>query len=158
MCNIKSVIELDYIPNEYIEILSNWFYNWWGKNESWSYEKVYNYVKNSTSKKSIPKTFIYVEDGTLKGVCMVSFHDADVRPDIYPWLINVYVDKPYRLQGIGKTLISYAIDYLSKNNYKEVYVYTLIKTLYEKFNFKKIDEIKTFDDDLTYDLLKLEIA
>ena len=158
MCNIKSVIELDSISDDYAKILSNWFYNWWGKVESWSYEKVYNYVLYSTSKKSIPKTFVYVEDGILKGVCMLSFHDIDIRPDLYPWLINVYVDEPYRLHEIGKTLISYALDYLSKNNYKEVYVYTLIKPLYEKFNFKKICDINTFDDNLTYDLLKLEIA
>ena len=149
---------LDYIDDNLIEKITNWFYNWWGKKENWSYEKVYNYVRNSCSKKTLPKTFIFIENDILKGVCMLSYYDMDVRPDIYPWLINMYVDEDYRKQKICDSLVKYSINYLKENNFKEVYIYTLITGLYEKYNFRKIEDVKTFDDDLVYNLYKLEIA
>lgn len=149
---------LDYVDSNLIEVITNWFYNWWGKKENWSYEKVYNYILNSCSKKILPKTFIFMDDNTIKGVCMLSYYDMDVRPDIYPWLINMYVDTPYRNQKICDSLLKYSINYLKENNFKEVYIYTLISGLYEKYNFKKIEDVKTFDDDLVYNLYKLEIA
>ena len=149
---------LDYVDDNLIDTITNWFYNWWGKKENWSIDKVYNYVKNSCSKKILPKTFIYIEDGIIKGCCMLSYYDVDVRPDIYPWLINMYVDTPYRGNKICDSLLKYSINYLKENNFKEVYIYTLITCLYEKYNFKKIEDIKTFDDELVYNLYKLEIA
>lgn len=149
---------LDYIDDNLIDTITNWFYNWWGKKENWSREKVYNYVKNSCSKKTLPKTFIFIEEGIIKGVCMLSYYDMDVRPDIYPWLINMYVDTPFRGNNICDSLLKYSINYLKENNFKEVYIYTLITGLYEKYNFKKVEDVKTYDDDLTYNLYKLEIA
>ena len=105
MCNFKSVIELDTISSDECNLITNWLYNWWGKESNWTKEKVYNYVKNSCSKKILPKTFIYKEDGIIIGVCMLSYYDVDVRPDIYPWLINLYVDTPYRNNKICETLV-----------------------------------------------------
>ena len=158
MCDFKSVIELDNISEEECSLITNWLYNWWGKDSLWSLEKVYNYVKNSCSKKILPKTFVYKENGIIKGVCMLSFYDVDIRPDIYPWLINLYVDTPYRNKKIGDTLIKYSINYLKNNNFKEVYIYTTHTGLYEKYGFKKIEDLRTFEDDITYNLYKLEIA
>ena len=158
MCDFKSVIELDYIDETYINIITDWLYNWWGKESNWSREKVYNYVKNSCSKKILPKTFIYVEDNILKGVCMLSYYDVDIRPDIYPWLINMYVDIPYRNNKVCDTLVKYSINYLKNNSFKEVYIYTTHSSLYEKYGFKKIEDLRTFEDDITYNLYKLEIA
>ena len=158
MCDFKNIIELTEINDEYVDILTNWFYNWWGKDENWSYEKVYIYVRNCISKKVLPKTICYILDGKLVGVCMVSYSVVSVRPDIYPWIINVYVDEEYRGKNICKTLVTYAIEYLKKNNFKEVYIHALIKGLYEKFGFKKVEEFRTVDDDFIYDLLRLEIA
>lgn len=158
MCDSKSIIVLDEINDEYAKILTDWYYNWWGKEENWSIEKVYDYVVHSTSKKVLPKTFIYVEDNILKGVCMLSYSDVDNRPDIYPWLINMYVDEKYRSNNICHLLINKAISYLKENNFKEVYLYTKINGLYEQFNFKKIDKINIYDESSLYDLYKLEIA
>lgn len=158
MSNINNVIELDTINEEISIVLTDWFYNWWGIKESWSKEKVYDYVMHSTSKKLLPKTFIYMEDNIIKGVCMLSYSDVDNRPDIYPWLINMYVDEKYRGNNICHYLMDKAINYLRDNNFKEVYLYTKINGLYEQFNFKKIDKIDIYDNSTPYDLYKLEIA
>ena len=47
MCDSKSIIVLDEINDEYAKILTDWYYNWWGIEESWSYEKVYDYPGRS---------------------------------------------------------------------------------------------------------------
>ena len=46
MCDSKSIIVLDEINDEYAKILADWYYNWWGKEESWSYEKYKCYICN----------------------------------------------------------------------------------------------------------------
>lgn len=84
--------------------------------------------------------------------------DLDSRPDIYPWLVNVYVDEKYRGQNICRKLMETVNDNARKNNIKELFLYTKHIGLYEKFGWQFVEEVKTFRKDSPIErLYRLEI-
>lgn len=74
--------------------------------------------------------------------------DLESRPDIYPWLINVYVDKNYRGRGVFRTMMQTVRDNAKKIGLDELYLYTKHIGLYEKFGWEFIENVDTFREDI----------
>lgn len=70
------------------------------KEKGYSFKKMREYVKNSLCQNRIPQTYIVIYELIPVGGYQFSIYANDVRSDIYPWLINVYVDNRYRNMGI----------------------------------------------------------
>ena len=78
----------------YIDTCSSWLMDWWGKKEGFSEEKMNVYIKNMiNSNEALPQSFILKENDHIAGCFQLSLSDIDIRPDIYPWLANVYIDE-----------------------------------------------------------------
>ena len=73
--------------------------------------------------------------------------DLDSRPDIYPWLINVYVDEKFRGKNVCRQLMITVNENAKKAGLTELFLYTKHKGLYEKFGWDFVEEVKTFKDD-----------
>lgn len=78
--------------------------------------------------------FVYVEDGKVAGSIMTFHHTQSA------WIGNFIVSKKYRGKGIGRKLLSQAIEYLDRKKKKQIYLNADFnaESLYEKFGFKKI--------------------
>lgn len=123
-------------------------YDWWGKFEGFSFETIKSYVKYSTQKNRLPITYGLFLDNNIIGLYQFRQEDLFARPDIYPWLANVYIDKPYRNMGFGKFLLESVPENARKDlNFEEIYLYTEYSKLYEKFGWEFISEIDTFLDE-----------
>lgn len=143
MDKIKIVVLTDK-NSPYIDVISNWMYEWWGKEDGWSVDKVRFYIKNCISENSVPQTIIALNDDKIVGVCQLLMQDLDSRPDIYPWLANLFVDINYRGQGIAGLLIKKAIERSKINGLKTLYLYTKHINLYEKFGWVFVENVETF--------------
>ena len=86
--------------NNYIDKITNWMYEWWGKEDGYSINETRCFIEHSTCNDRIPQIYIVLMDNTLVGMYQFDNCDLECRPDIYPWLCNVYVDKKYRNNGI----------------------------------------------------------
>lgn len=76
-------------------------YNWWGIRDGKSYEEVRCNLEHSLNKDRLPQTYVALIDEEPAGMYQFAmFDDLDTRPDIYPWLINVYVDEKYRGKNV----------------------------------------------------------
>nr|WP_305145040.1 GNAT family N-acetyltransferase [Anaerotignum propionicum] len=128
----------------YITKISSWFYHWWGKQEGFSSDKMEAYVLHSLCEDRIPQTYILLADEELIGVYQLSVMDIDVRPDIYPWLINVYIDKPHRGKGYLNLLMKSAKDNCQQLGIKQIFLYTTHEGLYEKYGLRFEEEFNTF--------------
>lgn len=73
-----------------------------------------------------------------------TYEDLEVRPDIYPWLANLYVDEEYRNKGIARILLE-KVNEIAKTSvdFDELYLFTKHIGLYEKFGWKYISELDT---------------
>ncbi len=102
----KQIIEID---EDNLNRITNWMYNWWGNKDGYTFEKVKYYMKNSMQKDRFPKTYGLFLDNKIIGMYQFTLEDLDVRPDIYPWLANVYIDEEYRNKGYAVRLVSHCI-------------------------------------------------
>ncbi|WP_313527160.1 GNAT family N-acetyltransferase [Anaerotignum sp.] len=138
------IVQLTKEDTQYIPTICRWFYEWWGKDEGFTMEKLNAYVENSLCQERIPQTHAIIENGKIIGVYQLSVNDIDVRPDIYPWLINVYIDYPHRGKGHFKKLMSSVKDNCKKLGIHQVFLYTTHNGMYEKFGWQFEEEFNTF--------------
>lgn len=138
------VLQITKQDESYISTICSWYYHWWGKEEGFTLEKMRVYVTNSMCQDRIPQTHIILKGQEIIGVYQFSITDLDVRPDIYPWLINVYIDQPYRRQGYFKLLMDSVRENCKKLGIQQIFLYTTHHGLYEKFGWEFIEEFNTF--------------
>ena len=138
---------------EVLDITTIWMYDWWGKKEKYKYADVYTYMNHSFNYDKLPQTYIMYLDEKIIGMYQITYRDLFVRPDIYPWVANIYVDKEYRNKGYGKLLIR-SVKTEMKNNttFDKLFLYTTHKNLYEKYGWECIETI-----DENHKLYKLDL-
>jgi len=153
------IIRLEDSENEIFETICNWYYNWLGKKNKESFEEVKWTFKHSLNKDKLPQTYVALIDDLPVGMYQIAMaDDLYSRPDLYPWLINVYVDKNYRGQKICRELMKTVNENAKKAGLKELYLYTKHVGLYEKFGWEFIEEVPTFKEYSSFErLYKLQI-
>ena len=93
------IIRLENSNNKIFDKICEWNYNWWGIRNHESFEEVKCGLEHSLNTDRLPQTFVALIDNEPVGMYQLSMcEDLNSRPDIYPWLINVYVDENYRGQ------------------------------------------------------------
>jgi len=137
--------QITQIDSENLDIMTKWMYNWWGKEEGYTFEGVKCYMEHTFQKDRLPKTYGLFDNGRIIGMFQFIYEDLDVRPDIYPWLANLYVDEEYRNKGMARILIQ-KVNEVAKTTleFKELYLYTKHIGLYEKFGWNYISELDTY--------------
>ena len=154
------IIRLENNNDDIINKICEWNYNWWEIKNNNSLEEVRCYFKHSLCKDNrLPQTFIALIKDEPVGMYQISMSDDLVsRPDIYPWLVNVYVDEKRRGNGICRKLMNTVKENAKSISLNELYLYTKHVGLYEKFGWKFIEEVNTFKDGSSMErLYKLDI-
>ncbi len=141
------VIKLEDENSIYINTIAKWMYDWWGSRDGYSLEAMNCFIKHSLCKDKLPHTYIALVDEQLVGMFQFSYADLVCRPDIYPWLCNVYVEQKYRQQGIFKVMMNQVFDCAQEAALKELFLYTKHIGLYEKYGWEFVGDIETFTND-----------
>ena len=141
------IIRLENIENNIFPKVVEWNYNWWGKKEGKSIEEIRYLFEHSICKDRLPQTFVALVDGEPAGMYQLSMtDDLYGRPDIYPWMINVYVDEAYRGKHICKALMNTVLEKAKEAGLDELYLYTSHVGLYEKYGWEFVEEVNTFKE------------
>ncbi len=138
---IRQIIEAN---DAITDKIAGWMFKWWGEAEGFRYEAIRCYVEHGFQKKRLPQTYGLFLDDELIGVYQFMQEDLFVRPDLYPWLANVYIDEVHRGKGYGKILMESIRENAARSlEYDEVYLFTKHIGLYEKFGWEFVKEIDT---------------
>ena len=153
------IIKLEESNNLFFDKICDWYYNWLGIKNNESIEEIKCTFEHSLCKDKLPQTFVALIDAEPAGMYQLSMSDdLNSRPDLYPWLINVYVDEKFRGRNVARELMNTVKENAKELGLTELYLYTKHIGLYEKFGWKFIEEVKTFKDDSPVErLYKLEI-
>ncbi len=153
------VIKLEDCNNQIFHQICLWYYNWLGKENNETLEEIKHTFKHSINKNKLPQTFVALVNGEPAGMYQLAvFDDLNCRPDLYPWLINVFVTEKFRGQKICEELMQTVNNNAKSLNLKQLYLYTNHVGLYEKYGWKFIEETKTFKANSPYArIYKLEI-
>lgn len=119
------IIDLKQQP-QHILAIAVWHFREWahlnpGRNEAWLQEDMQCYLTDAF----IPSMFIAVGDsGAVQGTSSIIAHDLAARPDLTPWLANVYVDASQRGKGLGKRLVLHAMQQAKQAGMSTLYLFT----------------------------------
>lgn len=143
------IIRLEDENSPYFESIYDWNYAWWGVRDEISPAEVRCTLAHSLNRGDrLPQTFVAVEDGQALGMYQLSMiDDLYCRPDLYPWLIDVYVAEPFRGRGVGRALLETVPENARAAGLTELYLYTTHAGLYEKFGWTYVGEVDTFRAD-----------
>jgi len=141
----------------HLDKMTDWLYDWWGKAEGYSYEAVRTYMAYSIQEQRLPQTYGLFRGDELVGMYQFTNGDLFPRPDLYPWLANVYIEKDCRAEGFGRFLLESVRGCAAKAGLKELYLFTVHDSLYEKFGWTFVQETDTFLEPRIQRLYKIEI-
>lgn len=128
--------------------ICEWNYNWWGVRSNSSFEEVQCNLEHSLCTVRLPQTFVALMNGEPAGMYQFAMaDDLSARPDLYPWLINVYVDEKFRGQNVCRGLMLSVKANAKAAGLPELYLYTKHIGLYEKFGWEFLEEVPTFRED-----------
>ncbi len=153
------IIRLEGKNNPCFDKVVRWNYEWWGEKTGKSREAVEYFMEHSICTDKLPQTFVAVDEGEPVGMYQLSMvDDLFGRPDIYPWLINVYVDPNHRGKNICRELMGTVPEAARAAGIKMLYLYTSHVGLYEKFGWEFVQEVPTFNEESPMErLYRIEI-
>ena len=143
-------MKIDYLVKykEYINTISEWLYNQWGYHYPEKTREDYlNGVKKRMNKKTVPTTFIAIENKKPVGTASLIEHDMDNHQHLTPWLADVYVKPEVRNQGIGTNLLSSVLTEAKDRAVGCVDLFTReAKNLYFKIGWEKLKTARYHGD------------
>jgi GNAT superfamily N-acetyltransferase len=87
-------------------------------------------------------------DGKVAGSCCVWTREEQPRPtnprQEVPYLMSVYTEKPYRRQGVARSVVKKALKWCRDNRYERVVLHASEegRSLYESLGFKRTYEMR----------------
>ena len=129
---------------EQIDQVAKWQYKTWGKESRFSYACVKENITHSLQIDRLPMTYIALVDDAIAGYFQLSMaDDLEVRPDLYPWLINLYVDKKFRHLGVADKLLREVPKIMKQAKLSILYLYTTLDKMFEKYGWEMIEQLQT---------------
>ncbi len=72
----------------------------------------------------VPSTWVLVAGRAVIGSVSLIEHDLDNRPELTPWLANLWVERAWRGHGLGKQLVLHACEQGYQRGLQRLYLYT----------------------------------
>ncbi|RAL56834.1 hypothetical protein BSK20_01020 [SR1 bacterium human oral taxon HOT-345] len=88
----------------------------------------------------LERVFVAIEDDKIVGFCTFTKEDGIPNCEYVPFVGFIFVDEGYRGQRLSERLINSVQEYAKALNFKNLYIVSDHRGLYEKYGFNKIDE------------------
>ncbi|NLW70127.1 MAG: GNAT family N-acetyltransferase [Eubacteriaceae bacterium] len=131
-------------------------YAWWG-DRMHPKPELEIFCQHAACKDRLPQTIMaFDEEGKPVGMCQFLLSEAWSRPDLSPWLSNVFVREDMRGKGVCRAMMEQVEGYAKELGIKEMYLFTPHEGLYEKWGWEYFDDLKRFfgDKEMTIKLMK----
>jgi predicted N-acetyltransferase YhbS len=103
-------------------------------------------VESSLSGADLPLTFIALDGERLAATVGLWRCDLISRQDLFPWLAALYVDEPYRAQGLGQRLQQFLLQYCREAGFEQLYLYAEFEGYYERFGWQYVGDALDYPD------------
>jgi len=146
-------VQIEYLADhpEFIpELAELHFAEWSHLNPGENIQGKIDYLRDNCGRNGVPSFFIAAEGTGLVGSASLIAQDMDNRPDLTPWLADVFVKPEYRGRGVATALIQRVEAEARSAGINELYLYTpdaagLYRRLgwntVEKCRYKEVDVV-----------------
>jgi GNAT superfamily N-acetyltransferase len=145
---------------EQIPLLAKWHYRQWGDLTGASSQHDYQKLLSTHAfSQCIPMTLLALNGNRLLGSVNIVESDLDMRPELTPWLAQLYVAPEQRGRGIGSTLVRAAVARTTDLGFDALYLYTsgALPIFYESMGWTTRETVQYKGKDRTVMELKLPV-
>lgn len=142
----KSAVSLRDKP-ELIPMAAKWFHNIWNVPEQAYLDSMKEALDADPA---VPAWYVILNGkGHIIAGLGVIENDFHKRPDLRPNICALYVEKPYRKQGLARTLLNTALHRLEEHGIKVAYLITSHTDFYERCGWKFYGMVEEDDGQMT---------
>lgn len=111
---------------QFIDPLAQWhFAEWSYLHPDYTLDQLRQEMQQYLSAQLVPSMFILLnQQQELLGSASLVAHDLGSRPELSPWLANVFVHPDYRGQGLGRQLVFYVQQQAQRAGIGRLYLFT----------------------------------
>ena len=135
------IVKIDYGTELYEKLID------YAENCSWIVGKHLSQILRENNFLEWEAVFATVSEDEIIGFC--TFLETDYYPEnkYSPWISSIFVDENFRGNRISFSMIEKAIEHAKIWNFKKVYIPSDMVGFYEKYGFRKIDELLNYGGD-----------
>lgn len=142
-------MQIEYLADrmEFAPLLATWHYDEWkGLLPEWSLDVALADLKSHTRRIHIPTTFIAIEQECVIGSASLLETDLEGWGHLSPWLASVYVIPQRRKEGIGRLLVTRAVQEGCFLGVPELYLFTAgQQAYYERLGWSVFQLARHYD-------------
>ncbi len=128
---------LEFIP----ELAGLHFTEWSYLNPGETLEGKKDYLRSNCGRRGVPTFVIAVEGSELAGSASLIAQDMDDRPELTPWLADVFVKPRYRGKGVATSLIQCIESEARSAGISRLFLYTPdAAELYRRLGWEAVEE------------------
>ncbi len=124
--------------SEKIELIPQavqYFWKCWGSETNFKFYE--DCILNSIDQKNaLPKFYIGLVNNEIVCSYALLVNDIISRQDLMPWFACLFVNKPYRGQGIAEQLLDHGLAQASSKGHESLYLSTDLENFYERKNWE----------------------
>ena len=120
-------MNIDHLSNHHdvVDTLAEWHFAEFGSLTGAESRERYRVLLDSyATDQSVPTTLVAFESGELLGSANLLTSDLPVRPELTPWLAQLYVTPAGRGRGIGAALVQRTLSEAAGQGFDILYLYT----------------------------------
>jgi GNAT superfamily N-acetyltransferase len=137
-------------------VVAAWLWESFARARGRSFEETLETVLASVTASSMPRTFVLLIDDRPVGTASLTAQDLEERPDLTPWLADVFVEPGSRRQGLAARLIAAVEDECRKTGIATLWLYTrTAENVYTRAGWRKVETVAR--NSKSYALMRREL-
>lgn len=143
MVEVKNFVDCP----EHLPLIAQKVHNQWFTTRPGATEEGMLARMRAGKRDAIPLGLIGLVNGAAAGTVSLLESDLEERKDLRPWLAGLLVFEEYRGHGVAAALVRTLTQKALEMGEREVYLYTRIPALYEKFGWEIFAKTSGSDPD-----------
>lgn len=128
-----------------IPILARWHFDHWGSlTGTNSFDAYVALLTKAAQSRAVPSVLVAMDGAELAGSANLRACDLPVRPNLTPWLGQLFVAPRYRRQGVGAALVRAVLDRAHQCDYPRVYLFTsgTLPEYYRRLGWRALERVE----------------
>ena len=128
-----------------LPLVAHWYVREWGQLSGMTDEKqAAKRLRKYLHTDQLPLIILAKAQERIVGAAQLKYHEMDIYPDREHWLGGVYVDAPYRAQGMGRQLVEQGLAVAKKLAIDTLYLQTEDHSggLYTRLGWQPLEQVQ----------------
>jgi predicted N-acetyltransferase YhbS len=124
--------------------IAGWHFEYWGRLTGFDTLEQYTAaLAKWSASDSIPAVLVAVDDGELVGSVSLLSSEMKSRPQLTPWLAQLFVTPAARSEGTGAALVEAAIAHVRRCGFSRLYLYTsgTLPQYYARLGWNELERV-----------------